>query len=120
MPRRSGRREGVLTGRETYSAMQMISAIREETKGGKGEGGGLIKSKARRGEALVVALVTGAAPGLSPAGAAPFLQPKESSLPSDRFSSPSKRGLRGMKVELSPSNCYPSPSGSSNGAASKF
>ena len=40
--------------------MQMISAIREETKGGKGEGGGLIKSKARRGEALVVALVTGA------------------------------------------------------------
>ena len=30
------------------------------------------------------------------------MQPKESSLPSDRFSSPSKKGSRGMKVELSP------------------
>ena len=30
------------------------------------------------------------------------MQPKESSLPSDRFSSPSKKGLRGMKVEPRP------------------
>ena len=41
--------------RETYSAMQMISAIREGTRAGRDEGGGLIKRKARRGKALVAA-----------------------------------------------------------------
>ena len=69
-------------------------------EGREAEGGGLIKSKARQGGARR-SLARRRPRNWRPAyhhhrpaaGAAPFLQPKESSLPSDRFSSPSKKGL---------------------------